>query len=489
MTRARFDNGGASLIVSGSGSPPQRASLNGARARVAGEITADEGEWSVRFRLLVSRWGGPALPMPSGAYRMSLTAEGGAELGADASVGRETFELFHAELVSGELLVRPPIDPAYESGEGSRALELRYTGGNTGARRLENAVFFESFYGRVAGCNPLAIDREIARIAPHVTRYWSVVDRSVPVPDGAIAVVDGSPEWWRARADARLLVVNDWLRRPFVRRDGQHVLQTWHGTPLKRLALHRRGFQPRRWAAVVRESLRWNVLLAQNGYASRVLRKAYAYLGGRPLLDRQLWVEGYPRNDVLTTGDGAAVRARLGIAPEEEVLLYAPTWRDDREEIVDFVDPERLAADRGAVVLVRGHSRTLLPGHDVTAPRVIDVTAYSDTAELMLAADALITDYSSVMFDFSVTGKPMHFLVPDLEHYRGALRGFYFDLLKRAPGPVARSHEELLTALDQDPAEYAERYATWRAAFNRLDDGHASERVVARLIDAGMITP
>src|SRR5690606_5072702 len=127
-------------------------------------------------------------------------------------------------------------------------------------------------------------------------------------------------------------------------------------------------------------------------------------------------------------------------------LLYAPTCRDDREEIVDHLDAGRLATDCDAVVLVRGHSRTLLPGRDVTGPRVIDVTGYPDTSDLLLSADALITDYSPVMFDYSVTGKPLFFLVPDLEHYRGELRGFYFDLLERAPGPVVRNQTELVAA-------------------------------------------
>ncbi|WP_105565382.1 CDP-glycerol glycerophosphotransferase family protein [Microbacterium halophytorum] len=489
MTTASFDVRGSSLLISGDGAPPATAVVDGPRSSITGRIVADGTGWCVRFDLLASRWGGPALPPPSGEYRVRLASASGEEIDAAAPLELTMFRLFRAALGDGLLTVGPPVDPAYDSGEGSRALELRYTGGNTGARRLENAVFFESFYGRVAGCNPLAIDREIARVAPGVTRYWSVIDRSVAVPDGAVAVVDGSPEWWRARGAARLLVVNDWLRRPFVRRDGQQVVQTWHGTPLKRLALHRPGIQPRRWAAVVRESLRWNVLLAQNPYAARVLRKAYAYIGGRPLLDRRLWVEGYPRNDVLTTGDGAAVRDRLGVGRDERVLLYAPTWRDDREEIVDFIDPQRLAAERDAVVLVRGHTRTLLPGRNVSGPRVIDVTAYPDTSELLLAADALITDYSSIMFDFSVTGKPMYFLVPDFEHYRGRLRGFYFDLVRRAPGPVVRTYDELVSALDGDPAEHAEAYDAWRRQFNALDDGRASERVVARMIDAGMITP
>jgi CDP-glycerol glycerophosphotransferase len=295
-------------------------------------------------------------------------------------------------------------------------------------------------------------------------------------------VIEGSPEWWRARGASRLLVINDWMRRRFARRPGQVVLQTWHGTPLKRLALHRPGFDPRRAAAVIKESRRWNVLLAQNPYAGRILRKAYAFLR------RPIWVEGYPRNDVLVTEDGCATRRALGIAPDARVLLYAPTWRDDREEIVDFLDPAALAEELGAVVLVRGHSRTLLPGKDAEGPRVIDVTGFPDTSRLLTAVDALITDYSSVMFDFSVTGRPMYFLVPDMEHYRGELRGFYFDLTDAAPGPVVRTQAELISALrDGDAASYADRYSRWRRTFNARDDGHAAERVVARILDQGFV--
>ena len=473
MTSARFAPDGPELVVSGDGARPERGTLVGPRAQVTADIRGDGEAWEARFRLTAARWGGPELPLPSGTYRIDLD---GHDVGLDLPL--TVLGGLRAAASGAEVRIGPPIDPVYDSGEGQRSLELRYA---TREAPLENAVFFESFYGRGAGCNPLAIDREIARVAPGITRYWSVVDLSVQVPEGAIAVVEGSPEWWRARGAARLLVVNDWLRRRYARRAGQRVLQTWHGTPLKRLALHRPGFHPRRWAAVVRESRRWDVLLAQNPYAARILRKAYAFLG------RPIWVEGYPRNDVLASGDGADVRRALGIAPDERVLLYAPTWRDDREEIVDFVDPGRLAADTGSVVLVRGHSRTLLPGHDVAGPRVIDVTAYPDTARLLLVADALITDYSSVMFDYSVTGRPMYFLVPDLEHYRGELRGFYFDLIAHAPGPVVRSYADLLRALEGDPSTHAQRYEAWRRRFNARDDGRAAERVVARIFDQGFL--
>ncbi|CAI9386601.1 CDP-glycerol glycerophosphotransferase family protein [Microbacterium sp. T2.11-28] len=480
MIRARFDEGPV-LELRGTGARPRAVELIGPRARVEAALTGRGTTWRAVLPLRASRWSGPALPLPTGVYEVGVTpADGGGPQPVEAEIPLTQLGTLRAQLGDGALVVGPPVDPAYDSGEGQDALERRYA---TRPQGLENAVFFESFYGRNASCNPLAIDRELARAAPDVVRYWSVVDLSVQVPEGAVPVVEGSPEWWRARGAARLLVVNDWLRRRFARRPGQVVLQTWHGTPLKRLALHRRGFDPRRILAVLRESRRWNVLLAQNGYGAAILRAAYAFRR------RPVWVEGYPRNDVLVTGDGSAVRRELGIGADERVLLYAPTWRDDRERIVDFLDLDRLAAAAGAVVLVRGHSRTLLPGADARGTRVVDVTAYPDVARLLLAADALITDYSSVMFDFTVTGRPVYFFVPDLAHYRGELRGFYFDLAATAPGPLVSTQAELEEALADDTltARHADRYAAWRARFNARDDGGAAERVVARILDQGFI--
>lgn len=486
MTQARFTtDGGPALVLTGTGARPASVELVGPRAKATAVVTGRGKTWRAVLALRAARWGFPQLPLPVGTYELRIEAAEAGDLGGPGDTGEiapvplTQLGTLRAELSGSTVHIGPPIDPAYDSGEGQDALERRYA---TRPGGLENAVFFESFYGRNASCNPLAIDRELARRAPGVTRYWSVVDLSIWVPEGATPVVEGSPEWWRARGSARLLVVNDWLRRRFSRRTGQVVLQTWHGTPLKRLALHRPGFDPRRVAAVIRESRRWNVLLAQNPYSARILGKAYAFLR------RPIWVEGYPRNDVLTTGDAGATRASLGIGPDERVLLYAPTWRDDRAEIVDFVDPAALAAATDAVVLVRGHSRTLLQGRDAQGPRVIDVTGFPDTSLLLLAADALITDYSSVMFDFSVTGKPMYFFVPDMERYRGELRGFYFDLVAHAPGPVVRTQDELLSAIvDGDPAEHADRYRAWRDKFNARDDGRAAERVVSRIIDQRFI--
>lgn len=476
MTQIRFEAGSSpTLVLTGAGPRPERVELVGPRARTRARLSGRGKTWRAVVPLRASRWGGAELPLPSGKYE--LVVDGAAA--PAASVPVTMLGQLRASFEDGIVRIGPPVDPAYDSWEGQAALERRYATRPNVA--LENAVFFESFYGRNISDNPLAIDRELVRRAPGVVRYWSVVDLSIPVPAGAVAVVEGSPEWWRARGAARLLVVNDWLRRRFERRGGQRVLQTWHGTPLKRLALHR-GFAPRRIAAVLRESRRWNVLLAQNPYSARILRGAYAFVR------RPIWVEGYPRNDVLTSGDGDATRRMLGIGADERVVLYAPTWRDDRDEMVDFLDAEALARDIGAVVLVRGHSRTLQPGRDAAGARVIDVTGFPDAAHLMAAADALITDYSSVMFDFSVTGRPIFFFTPDIGHYRGRLREFYFDLADKAPGPLAHTQDELVRAIrDHDPARWAAQYERWRAVFNARDDGRAAQRVVARLLDQGYI--
>lgn len=477
MTTARIDEQTESLIIAGTGPKPATATLDGARAHVNARITGGGKNWKATFPLRAARWGGAELPLPTGDYELHVDGVELDELG----ISPQLLPGLRIAQYGAHVDIAAPIDPIYQTSEGQSTLEERYVA-QTGGE--ENAVFFESFYGQSVGCNPRAIDRELAVRAPNVTRYWSVVDLSVAVPDGAIAVVEGSPEWWRARGAARLLVVNDWLRRRFARKVGQKVLQTWHGTPLKRLALHRPGFAPRRMAAVVKESRRWDVLLAQNTYSEHILKKAYAFFG------KPIWTDGYPRNDMLSTEDGSATRTALGIGADERVLLYAPTWRDDRSEIVDFIDLQRLAEQTDAVVLVRGHSRTLRPGRDQSGARVIDVTGYPETARLMLAADALITDYSSVMFDYSVTGKPMYFMVPDLEHYRGELRGFYFELAERAPGPLVTTQAELTDALMDDTlgGRFAERYAAWQRQFNTRDDGHAAERVVSRLLDLGYIT-
>jgi CDP-glycerol glycerophosphotransferase len=477
-TAAVVDVDTESIVVSGDGVRPSRVSFLGSRVELVGAVTGTARSWTARIPLRVARWGGAPLAGPSGDYALMVDGERVAVSGANALVTSVAYVTF----ATGAMQLSAPLRDDERGGSAQARLESEY---RTRDAQPADAVFFESFYGQNASCNPRALDAEIARVSPSTTRYWSITDASVAVPSGAVAVVEGSTEWWAARAESRLLVVNDWLRKRWRKRPYQTVLQTWHGTMLKKIANDRPNHGLRARIASILESRRWDLLLAQNDHSATILRRAYGYRG-------PVWLDGYPRDDALVGGDGGAVRAALGISHAARVVLYAPTWRDDRIGHIDHLDVAAFAKTLGPdfVVLIRGHSRTLRPGKDVTGGNVIDVTGYPDVTDLFLAADALITDYSSVMFDFSVTGKPMYFFTPDLDHYRESLRGFYFDLIDVAPGPVVTDAAELaalISAPDATVSDYADRYAAWVARFNPNDDGHAAERVVARLLERGAL--
>ena len=452
------------------------AELVGRRARV----DADDGS----FALLASRWGYGPLALPSDTYRL-LLPDGSSRVDVIAEPLEIRHELFHATVRehAGGLVVevRAPLEDDERGAAAQKSLEREY---RRGSPEVEDAVFLESYRGRSAACNPRGIDRALAEMRPATRRYWSAVDGSVPVPEGSVRLIEGSREWWRVRGSARVIVVNDWLRKRFRKRRHQHVLQTWHGSTLKRLARDRPDAGLRTKLASTREGRRWDALLAQNYFSAEHLTSAYAYGG-------PVWVEGYPRNDELTEPAlGAEIRARLGIDEAERIVLYAPTWREDRTSMVDHLDVAAFARSLGSghVLLVRGHSSTWEHGHEHAAPGLIDVTGYPDVSDLLLVADVLVTDYSSVMFDWVSTGRPIVFFVPDLPRYRGELRGFYADLLSEAPGPVVETADALLLAVlhaDEHRDEHADGLRAWQERFTSHDDGQAGQRVVQRMIDNG----
>jgi CDP-glycerol glycerophosphotransferase len=201
---------------------------------------------------------------------------------------------------------------------------------------------------------------------------------------------------------------------------------------------------------------------------------------------------GYPRNDVYYTagaGDIRTVRDRLGIAPGRRAVLYAPTHRDYEAGWTPRLDLATLADRLGddTVLLVRGHyfyGGAASPLTDLRRTgRIIDVSSYDPVEELCLAADVLVTDYSSIMFDYANLDRPIVIHADDWETYR-TTRGVYFDLMAEAPGPVARTQQELTEILTTDAwrdESAAKTRAVFRRRFCEYDDGRAAERVVRRV--------
>jgi CDP-glycerol glycerophosphotransferase len=361
-------------------------------------------------------------------------------------------------------------------------------------RPLRDSVLFISWKGKQCGDNPLGIAAELRRRGDDRQHVWAVNDWSVPVPAGARAVLAGTEDYFEALARSRWVIANDDMPAVYLKRDGQIYVQTWHGTPLKKI-----GFdisQPQfisgtaYFDQLAQDVAKWDLLLSPNPFSTSIMRRAFRFAG-------EIYESGYPRNDVLHSGDAAAsaaqVRQRVGVPPGKRVVLYAPTWRDNQYYAsgryrFDFrLDLERAWRMLGDdyVFLIRGHHHM---ADDVPAGArpgfAVNVTSYPDIAELFLISDVLLTDYSSAICDFAATGKPVVLFAYDLESYRDDLRGFYIDFEAEAPGPLLASTEEVATAiadLDAVAARYARAYAAFAAKYCPLDDGKAGARAVDRI--------
>ncbi|MFB6666778.1 MULTISPECIES: CDP-glycerol glycerophosphotransferase family protein [unclassified Streptomyces] len=363
-----------------------------------------------------------------------------------------------------------------------------------------NLAVYGAYWNRGVACNPAAIHAKARELAPHIRGVWAVSSRHRDrMPPGVPYVIEGSRPYWRAMATATYLVNNSSFPGGFTKRPGQRYLQTHHGTPLKTMGLDQRAYpelaRKTDFAKILAHVGQWDFSLSANPHSTEVWDRVYP--GSYQRLDL-----GYPRNDTYFTAtaeDIAKIRAELGIHADQTALLYAPTHRDYREGFVPDLDPERLARELGAeyVVLVRAHyfyGRSAGLGSAPTG-RVRDVTAHPRVEELCLAADALITDYSSLAFDYACLDRPIVVHAPDWDAYR-TTRGTYFDLLSGrsgdTPGPVTATSDELVEVFRagewRSPASAALRTA-FRERFCPYDDGHAAERVVRRFFAVPFAPP
>jgi CDP-glycerol glycerophosphotransferase len=348
-------------------------------------------------------------------------------------------------------------------------------------------IVYQSFEGRYSD-SPRAIHEALRDHPSHRHVWLQDPAQAASFPDGVETVVYGSPDSIELLESADLIVANTHTDLPWRKKPGATYLQTWHGTPLKRIHWDVLWAPEGRLDRLQQDVDQWDVLLSPNAASTPLLRRAFRYEG-------EVIESGYPRNDVLSSPGRDAIRARvrreLGIADGVTAVLYTPTWRDDfvfaeggkALELALDVDAFTRALGGDHCLLLRVHY--MLTGRlaGIRHESVRDVSFHPDVAELYLAADVMVTDYSSTMFDFAVTGRPMAFFAYDLDDYRDRQRGFYFDFLPDAPGPVVTTTPELIEAIaGAGPGAYAERYARFRERFCHLEDGHATERVLARIL-------
>ncbi len=352
----------------------------------------------------------------------------------------------------------------------------------------DNLVLFSAYWSRSVSCNPAAIDAELARLAPHMRRVWAVrAENASRVPEGVDVVRVGSRAYWAAVARAKYLVNNVNFPDSVVKREGQIHVQTHHGTPLKTMGLDQQKYPASTdmdFEKLLERCDRWDYSVSANQFSTVIWERVY------PCSYTTLET-GYPRNDVLVNAGSQevrAARAALGLADGTKAFLYMPTHREYQPGFTPPLNLSAFARELGpdVTLLVRGHYFYGNSPHVDElrrTGRVVDVSGHARVEELYLAADALITDYSSAMFDYAVLDRPIISYVPDWDVY-SAVRGTYFDLLQEPPGAVATTQAELLKLLSSgayDSPETTKRRDTFRRRFCEFDDGHAAERVVRRV--------
>ncbi|KIP51387.1 hypothetical protein SD72_15795 [Leucobacter komagatae] len=313
---------------------------------------------------------------------------------------------------------------------------------------------------------------------------WAVQSLDQDPGGGGRVVPLHSAEFIEILHRAKYLLNSAHFPHYFRKRPGQVYIQTWHGTPLKKIAndVPATSLSNQYRDLMSREVESWDLLLAQSPQAGALLARAFEYEG--PLLQT-----GYPRNDVFFNAEQMQklrdeFRAEYGIQDHQKVVLYAPTWRDNAGSGIagagyeEINLPQILDALGGqSRVLLRGHSNTRSFDRTVADDRILDVSGLSNLAQLIAASDLLITDYSSMFFDYMLTGKQIVAFVPDLETYVSTTRGTYFDYEQTFPGPIARTNLELVQILTHrissaaNPAEIVEDVCS-------SEHGDATERTL-----------
>jgi len=352
----------------------------------------------------------------------------------------------------------------------------------------ENLAVYCAYWGRGYACNPAAIHAKARELAPHIRSVFLVEPEAVDtLPKGLDHAVIGSRRYWEMLARAKYLINNANFEGAVVKRPGSVHLSTQHGTPLKKMGIEQAEYPVVAAATGSFHRLlsrvdRWDYNLSSNRLSTEVWERSFPS-------SYEMLEYGYPRNDVYYTSSAADVhriRKQLGVPEGRTALLYAPTHRDHHTGFTTQLDLKALCDALGDdfVVLLRAHYFYDGGRGRLRDERVIDVTAHRSSEDVCLAADALITDYSSIVFDYANLDRPIVVYADDWDVYRET-RGVTFDFLGSAPGPVARTAGELAAVFRSGAwagAESAALRARFRARFCEFDDGHAADRVVRRVL-------
>lgn len=365
----------------------------------------------------------------------------------------------------------------------------------------EKTVIFESFLGRQYGCSPKALFLEMTRNPAYkdYKKIWMFVCpekyKSLEKYPGTRVVKYGSEEFYKSYAKAKYWITNYHLPKGIEKKKDQIYVQTWHGTPLKKIgcdvpenerlaADRKRAFQE-----YEREGVIIDFMPSPSGFYTEKITSAFRLGKQAKILE-----EGYPRNDALftwTEEKRRRIRKKLHLPEEKKVLLYAPTWRDDQHSAgtgytyqlgINF-DALKEELEKEWIILFRAHY-LISSSFDFQRYEgfVRNVSEYDDINDLYIVSDMLVTDYSSVFFDYANLKRPMLFYMYDYEKYKNQLRDFYFEI-SEIPGPVIREEKDIAEDIIKlwENFSYDEKYREFNQKFNPVQEA-CSKKILQKII-------
>lgn len=356
----------------------------------------------------------------------------------------------------------------------------------------EKKVFFESFLGQSYSDNPKALYEQMIELSDYKF-IWST-NKKQDIIGNAKQVKRLRVAYFYHLATSKYLVTNSRMPKGYTKREEQVYIQTWHGTPLKRL-----GHDIKKYTMpkTDKESYlkdfdadvnKWDYLISPNSHSTKHLQSAFKFNG-------KIIEEGYPRNDYLlnySEYDIRIIRNRYQLQENDKVLLYTPTYRDNKyDENSKYTQQMKLDLDLLQKkcpewkIIVRTHylvcnNLDLAKNKNIIIPDID-----TDVNELMVIADCLLTDYSSIMFDYSILKRPMIFYAYDLKEYQNSTRGFYVDYHKLIPGENIKDTKRLVRILNTLPAyqmKYNKKLTEFKEYYCEYEDGNVANRVLEKML-------
>ncbi|TGA98841.1 glycosyltransferase [Sporolactobacillus shoreae] len=355
----------------------------------------------------------------------------------------------------------------------------------------KNVIVFESLWGKSFNDNPKAIYEYMGKTYGDRFRYiWFLDNEYTPVTGYAKTVRRYSLLYFYYLSRAKYFVENTTLPDLYVKRYGQIEMQTLHGTFMKKMGLDETvTFNTNyKQTALLKRSGRWDYMLSPNDYMTKIAKRAF-------LFNRQIVSSGFPKNDKLYQNNYEdyirSVKERLNLPLNKKIILYAPTFRNRYtfEMRIDLAKLQQCLSSEYVLMLRLHYFVYKYNDIDEYAGFVYNVSAYPDIQDLYLVSDMLVTDYSSVMFDYAHLKKPMMFFAYDLDYYRKSLRGIYLDYEETVPGPIVTTTEELIKNIIELPNSmgYQQKYQMFYDKFCSYGRGDSSEKAVIQLLDPEIV--